>query len=285
MRVCIVGMAGMNINLPRFFWGKLIGGILGLLRGGIMGAVIGVLFGHMIDRFFQGIAGVKGTQEAFFEALFCSLGYLAKADGQVSPAEIQMVESLMQRMQISGEHRQRAIRFFNQGKQPGFKLHAALGNFSRMSLARRDLRQMFMQIMVEAAFSSDGLTAPEQDVLEQIARELHIPASMLTAMLQARQFGSSYGGAGPGYGGNTGNRKSAGGVQRVTLPQAYAQLGLTPSASDAEVKKAYRKLVSQYHPDKLVSRGLPEEMMDMAKHRVRDINTAYEQIKQAKGIK
>jgi DnaJ like chaperone protein len=51
------------------------------------------------------------------------------------------------------------------------------------------------------------------------------------------------------------------------------------------VKKAYRKLVSQYHPDKLVSRGLPEEMMEMAKTRVREINKAYEHIKQARGIK
>ncbi len=270
----------MNFNLPRFFWGKLIGGVLGLLRGGITGAILGALFGHMVDRFFQGIAGVKGTQEAFFEALFCSLGYLAKADGHVSQAEIHMVENLMQRMQISGEDRQKAIRFFNQGKQPGFKLPAALGNFARMSLARRDLRQMFMEIMVEAAFSSDGLTPPEQAVLEQIARELHIPASMLEAMLQARRFGGGYSGAGAGNG-----QRTAAGVQRGTLPQAYAQLGLTPDASDAEVKKAYRKLVSQYHPDKLVSRGLPEEMMDMAKNRVRDINTAYEQIKQAKGIK
>jgi len=138
---------------------------------------------------------------------------------------------------------------------------------------------------VEAAFSSDGLTAPEQAVLEQVARELHIPASMLMAMLQARQFGGpySYSGSAGGQGGN--GRNAGTGVQRGTLPQAYAQLGLTSSASDAEVKKAYRKLVSQYHPDKLVSRGLPEEMMEMAKTRVRDINTAYEQIKQAKGIK
>lgn len=274
-------MASTNFNLPRFFWGKLIGGIIGLLRGGITGALLGALFGHMVDRFIQGIAGVQGTQEAFFEALFCSLGYLAKADGQVSPSEIRMVENLMQRMQISGADRQRAITFFNQGKQPGFRLEAALGNFARMSLARRDLRQMFMQIMVEAAFSSDGLTTPEQHVLEQIARELHIPASMLAAMLQARQSGGSYSAGGPGQGG----QRAGAGVQRGTLPQAYAQLGLTSSASDAEVKKAYRKLVSQYHPDKLVSRGLPEEMMDMAKNRVRDINTAYEQIKQAKGIK
>lgn len=274
-------MTGTNFNMSRFFWGKLIGGLLGLMRGGITGAVIGVLFGHFIDRFFQGIKGVQGTQAAFFQALFCSLGYLSKADGHVSSSEIRMVENLMQRMRISGEDRQKAIRFFNQGKQPGFQLKSALDNFARLSMARRDLRQMFMQIMVEAAFSSDGLTASEQTVLEQVAHELHIPASMLEAMLQARQFGGSYSSAGQG-----GNGRNAGtGVQRGTLPQAYAQLGLTSSATDAEVKKAYRKLVSQYHPDKLVSRGLPEEMMEMAKTRVRDINTAYEQIKQAKGIK
>ncbi len=274
-------MNSTNFNLPRFFWGKLIGAVLGLLRGGITGAVVGALFGHFIDRFLQGIVGVQGTQEAFSQALFCSLGYLSKADGHVSPSEIRMVEDLMQRMQISGEDRQKAIRFFNQGKQPGFQLSAALSDFVRLSLARRDLRQMFMQIMVEAAFSSDGLTKPEQTVLEQVASELHIPASMLTAMLQARQFGGSYSSSGQQGSG----RGASTGVQRGTLPQAYAQLGLTSSASDADVKKAYRKLVSQYHPDKLVSRGLPEEMMEMAKTRVRDINRAYEQIKQAKGIK
>jgi DnaJ like chaperone protein len=69
------------------------------------------------------------------------------------------------------------------------------------------------------------------------------------------------------------------------MAQAYAHLGLEASASDTEVKKAYRKLVSQYHPDKLVSRGLPEEMMDIAKSRVREINAAYDQIKQSRGFK
>jgi DnaJ like chaperone protein len=276
----IVSMNGANFNPGKFFWGKLVGGILGLLRGGISGAVLGALLGHFVDRFLQGISGVQNTQEAFFQALFCSLGYLSKADGRVSESEIRMVEALMQRMQIGGEERQKAIRFFNQGKQAGFDLHKALANFSRHSLARRDLRQMFMEIMVEAAFSSEGLTAPERKVLVEIARELHIPGSMLAAMLHARQTGGSYSGSRPG-----GGQRAGAGVNRGSLPQAYAQLGLTSNASDADVKKAYRKLVSQYHPDKLVSRGLPEEMMEMAKTRVREINTAYEQIKQAKGIK
>ena len=60
---------------------------------------------------------------------------------------------------------------------------------------------------------------------------------------------------------------------------------MTSKASDAECKRAYRKLVGRYHPDKLVSQNLPEEMMEMAKARVRDVNTAYDRIKQARGFK
>ena len=97
-------------------------------------------------------------------------------------------------------------------------------------------------------------------------------------MLNAR--GAAAGGAGQQQGSS---ERTGGGIR--SLDQAYAQLGLNSSASDAEVKKAYRKLVSQYHPDKLVSHGLPEEMMDIAKTRVREINTAYDQIKQTRGFK
>ena len=113
-------------------------------------------------------------------------------------------------------------------------------------------------------------------MLVQVAARLHLPAQLLAAMLQARQAGTA---------GANAQGQRARGVIRGTLEQAYAQLGLTREASDADVKRAYRKLVSQYHPDKLVSRGLPEEMMEMAKTRVRDINTAYDQIKEARGFK
>lgn len=269
-------MTEPSFRIPRHWWGKIIGAVLGLFRGGLTGALVGAIMGHFVDRFVAGIMGVGQTREAFFEALFGSLGYLSKADGHVSPAEIRMVESLMQRMQISGRERQRAIGFFNQGKQAGFDLRGALGVFVRHSAMRPDLRQMFMQILFEAAFSSGKLTQAEHDVLLQVAQSLRIPAAVFAAMLQARQGGT---------GGQQGGYHGRGGVVRGSLEQAYAHLGLQSGASEAEVKKAYRKLVSQYHPDKLVSRGLPEEMMAMAKARVRDINTAYEQIKKARGIK
>jgi len=121
------------------------------------------------------------------------------------------------------------------------------------------------------------VTQAEQQVLLQVARLLRIPGHVFSAMLNAR------GATGGGYGSGGGSR--APGNQVGSLAQAFAKLGLESSASDAEIKKAYRKLVSQYHPDKLVSRGLPEEMMDIAKTRVREINTAYDQIKQTRGFK
>ena len=119
-------MTEQNFSIPRHWWGKIIGATLGLFRGGLTGALIGALFGHMVDRFIASLTGVGSTRDSFFHALFCALGHLSKADGLVTHAEIQMAESLMQRMQIVGEDRQRAIRYFNQGKQPGFDLEAAL---------------------------------------------------------------------------------------------------------------------------------------------------------------
>ena len=281
-------MTTKSFNIPRHWWGKIIGGLLGLFRGGLTGALLGIFLGHVIDRFLAGFTGVGTTRKAFFEALFSSLGYIAKADGKVTETEIRMVESLMQRMQITGEERQRAIRYFNQGKQEGFDLNAALHSFIQHSVVRQDLRLMFMEILVEAAFSSGRISQEEHAVLLQIARALRIPGQVFAAMMQAR--GAPSGSSGQGGRGQHGYSKGSSYRARSnntlgSLDQAYAQLGLNRKASDTEVKKAYRKLVSQYHPDKLVSRGLPEEMMTIAKTRVREINTAYDQIKATRGFK
>jgi DnaJ like chaperone protein len=270
--------AGSQFNIPKHWWGKILGAALGLFRGGISGMLIGALLGHLVDRFIAGIVGVSKTQHTFFDALFSCLGHLSKADGRVTQTEIRMVEDLMAQMHITGDHRQRAIRLFNEGKSAGFSLESALRPFLQASAVRQDLRQMFLEILVEAAFSSGSVSAEETAILQKVATELRVPAQVFAAMMAARSGGYA------GGHGRAGGQRAAG-SSVVTLEQASAQLGLKPSASDSEVKRAYRKLVSQYHPDKLVSRGLPEEMMDMAKTRVREINTAYDQIKQTRGFK
>ena len=270
-------MSSSQFNIPRHWWGKILVGTLGLFKGGISGALIGVLLGHIIDRFIAGFIGVSKTQEVFFDALFGALGHLSKADGVVTQTEIRMVETLMQRMNITGDHRQRAIRLFNRGKQDDFNLEQAMRSFVQVSAVRMDLRQMFMEILVEAAFSSGKVTQEESEILLRVARMLRIPGNLFAAMMNAR---TGTGGAYYQEGARRSQNRQVG-----TLDQSYAKLGLTSKASDAEVKKAYRKLVSQYHPDKLVSHGLPEEMMEIAKTKVREINLAYDQIKQTRGFK
>ena len=163
--------------------------------------------------------------------------------------------------------------------QGGFDLEAALQPFMQYSAVRMDLRQMFLEVLIEAAFSSGAVSQEEADILRRVARRLHIPGQVFAAMMNARS-GAGAGGAWYGAGGSRTTMRPGG-----DLEQAYAKLGLKRSATDAEVKKAYRRLVSQYHPDKLVSRGLPEEMMEIDNTRTREINTAYDVIKQARGVK
>jgi DnaJ like chaperone protein len=257
------------------YWGKLIGGILGLLRGGITGAIFGVFLGHMLDRFLSGLSGVNHTRDAFFGAVFSTLGHINKADGRVTAAEIAAAEQLMRRLQLSEPERQRAIRYFQQGKQADFNLAATLHTFARHSMLRHELRIMFIELLLEAALADGEFSAAEQAILVQSCAALHIPGNVFSAMLKARQGGAQ--------GGYNSQRQTV--TRGPSLSESYAALGLAPEATAQEVKRAYRKLVSQYHPDKLVSRGLPDEMMEIAKKRVREINTAYDKIKASREIK
>jgi len=267
-------MSSTGFKLPTHWWGKLIGGIIGLMRGGMVGLILGVFIGHWIDRFLSGLGGATRTRDAFFGAMFSTLGHINKADGRVTKAEIIAAEALMRRLQLTEEERQRAIRYFQQGKERDFNLEATLREFARHSMLRHELRIMFIELLLEAALADGNLSQAENAILMQSCAMLHIPANLFSAMLRARQGG----------GGSYGNRQQMP-RQGQSVQQSYATLGLKADASAQEIKRAYRKLISQYHPDKLVSQGLPDEMMEMSKKRVREINAAYDKIKVSRGIK
>jgi len=264
-----------GFKIPGHWWGKIIGGILGLLKGGPGGVIFGVFLGHMVDRFLAGLSGSNRTRDAFFGALFSTLGHINKADGRVTQVEIAAAEGLMQRLQLSETERQRAIRFFQQGKESDFDLEGTLREFARNSMLRQELRIMFVELLLEAALADGSLSQAEMVILQRACVYLHIPENVFMAMLRARQVG----------GGSSQGNYQAMPDKAQALKQSYAALGLKPEATTQEIKRAYRKLVSQYHPDKLVSQGLPEEMMEMSKNRVREINAAYDKIKASKGIK
>ncbi|WP_020407084.1 co-chaperone DjlA [Hahella ganghwensis] len=265
------------------WWGKLIGGAFGFVLGGPLGALLGAALGHSLDSGIKNLhvdgvdwsgGDTERVQAAFFTAVFSVMGHLAKADGRVSESEIQAARQIMDRMQLDDDQKRLAMGLFNQGKQPDFDLESVLDQFRKECHRRTNLLQMFLEILIVTALADLELHESEQKVLFQVADRIGFHRrqfEQLLAMAAAQQR----------YAGQH-RQQMPQQPKGPTLEEAYQALGVEPSATDGELKKAYRRLMSQHHPDKLVAKGLPEEMIKMATEKTQEIRAAYEQIKRAR---
>ena len=249
-----------------------IGAFLGLLIGRFPGLVIGAAIGYAVSwALRQSILGrLQVAQSELLESTFSVMGALCKADRVVTQDEIRAAEVIFDRLRLGRSLREEAKAAFNRGKAPGFDLDAAVDRFARIGRGRGPLLQLFLQIQVMAVAADGNVHPAEHDMLVRVARRLGLgerDVAQLEALLRAAAAGPSAPGAPP---------------TRQRLDDAYAALGVSPEASDSEVKRAYRRLMSQNHPDKLAARGLPESMREIAEERSREINTAYDLIKAAR---
>ncbi|PAV26721.1 molecular chaperone DjlA [Tamilnaduibacter salinus] len=249
-----------------------IGALIGFQFARVPGLLLGAFAGFMISRVIRSRLqqGIQGVQDRFLESTFAVMGAVCKADGVVTQDEIDVAEALFTRLRLSPEQREKAKAAFGRGKAPDFDLDAELDNFLRMTRGQSSLLQMFLQVQVSAIAADGTVDAAEHDMLLRIARRLGLPDSQveqLEAMLRGAQRG---GGA------------AGGASTEKQLEDAYKVLGVSPSASDSEIKKAYRKLMSENHPDKLAGRGMPDSMREMAEEKTREISNAYDIIKNAR---
>src|SRR5690606_27214657 len=147
------------------WWGKLIGGTFGFMLAGPLGAILGASLGHNFDRGLGNLisishdseADVERIQSLFFTATFSMMGYLAKVDGNVNRAEIAVAESVMQQMQLDAQQKKVAISLFNKGKQADFPAAEVLQQFRNECQRRRNLLQMFLEILVTTAIADGNL--------------------------------------------------------------------------------------------------------------------------------
>lgn len=249
-------------------------GLIGLLIGGFRGLILGAALGYLAGWGLRQAmsSGLGLVQSQFLESTFAVMGALCKADGVVTRDEIAVAESLFARLHLGDEQREAAKAAFNRGKAPGFDLDAEVAKFASVARGRQTILVMFLQIQC-AAIAADGDVHPaEHQMLVRIARQLGLDeadVAQLEALLRTGT-GASAGAAGPS--------------PQKRLEDAYAALGLTATATDSQIKQAYRRLMSQNHPDKLAGKGLPESMRDLAEQRTREISTAYSLIKEARGF-
>lgn len=255
--------------------GKTIGFVLGMLMLGPIGALVGMLAGHLFDKGLVDVARNPPEQQrqqiqrVFYETVFRLMGHLAKADGRISEEEIAQAESLMGQMGLTEEHRREAIGLFKQGAASTFMLDEAMIRFQSLCGHYRQLQQVLLEYLFHIAFADGDLHAAERRSLEAIAKWLGISPPAFEQLLQ--MYHAQYGFAG------VGTRS-----QVDMLDEAYKALGVDSGVSDRELKRAYRRLVSEHHPDKLIAQGVPEDMLKLATEKVQEITAAYELIEKAR---
>lgn len=255
---------------------KIIGFIAGYYFFGLFGALFGLFVGSLIDRTrAYGSGGINPLQNAhrqtvFIETLFISMGKLAKADGQVSQHEIDHVEALMKKMGMTAEHQTQAIALFKQGAAPAFDIESTCTRFMSVCGHTKHLKQVLLVYLIVIALVDGDIHPAEQTMLADIATRLGYNQAEFTQLIDMVLNQSHFAGGKP----NT----------AAALDDAYKALGVTKDSTDQEIKRAYRKLISQYHPDKLIGQGLPEDMVAMATEQAKEIQLAHDLIKQSRNI-
>ena len=270
--------------------GKFWGAILGLMFGGTIGLILGVFFGHLFDMGFFGdfmrryayqqFNPERGPSDSFFQSIFPLMGYLAKSDGRVTEEEIAAAKRIMGSMNLSTALRSRAIQLFNQGKEPGFSPEPLIQQL-RQKYGRQPVVLRMCYDVLQQIARADGIPAHPQKTatLNRLARSLGVMPFDFNGFdfnQFNEQFRQQYGHAGAGQ-----QRARPSSFSRK---DPYTVLGVSRSAEESEIKKSYRRLMSQHHPDKLASKGLSEAELAKATEKTQEIKSAYEDIKRQRGF-
>lgn len=255
---------------------KLIFVIAGYYFFGFFGALFGMFVGSFVDRIrVYGSGAINPLQNAlrqavFIETVFISMGKLAKADGHVSQDEVEHVEQFMLKLGMTAEHRQQAIKLFKQGADPAFDIAPTLKKFMSVCGHTKSLKDVLLSYLIVMALADGKFHPAEESLLTDIAAYLGYDQAAFKHILDMVLNQSHFGG---------GQATSA-----TALEDAYKALGVSRDSSDQEVKRAYRKLISQYHPDKLIGQGMPQDMIAVATEQAKEIQLAYDAIKKSRNM-
>jgi DnaJ like chaperone protein len=263
--------------------GTLIGGSIGFMMGGPLGAILGGAIGsnfggggarvHPGAR--MGMGGGYGygygagprtgfnplqAQQTFMVALISLAAKVAKADGAVDPAEVKRFdEFLKQNLGMAAEERRVAARIFNEARDSDIPAEEFARQIRQVMGHQPDRLKDLVALLVSVAMADGQYHEKEEALIRRIAVEMG---------LSSRDYDEAVSIFNP----------------RASVDTSYTVLGVTREATDAEVKKAYRRLAREYHPDVVANKGMGEDFQKFAAEKMRAVNAAYDAIKEARGF-
>jgi DnaJ like chaperone protein len=244
------------------WFGKLTLGSMGMLFGGPLGAIAGAALGHHLidkqvdraDRVSEPVSfrARERAQAAYFVSIFSILGKLAKADGLVTRDEIAIVEEFITHMNMPEHERQFARQVFNESKSSVYSIDDFAQQVYEINRHQPSILFSFLDVLFKLVAADGKLHPAEESAMTGIKNIFHI---------SDQQFN---------------NLKA---VYFKDVDRYYKILNSTPSSSNEEIKANYKKLAKDFHPDRVISKGLPEEFVRFATKRFQEIQEAYEKIK------
>ncbi|SNC58546.1 co-chaperone DjlA [Sodalis endosymbiont of Henestaris halophilus] len=272
------------------YWGKLLGAIMMiLLGGGFWPIVLGLIIGHIVDKMQRDQILGSGyffdqqtRQNVFLRTTFQVMGYVTKSKGRVTEADIMNANRLMTWMQLNHVLKSAAQEAFREGKKKDFPLRSRLREFRQICLGHFDLIRMFLEIQIQAALADGWLHDNERQVLYTIAKELGVTHEQFDQFLDMMKVDAQFS-AQNNYFEDCYRQPSR--TKVPTVEDACNVLGVNPQDDSQTIKRAYRKLMRKHHPDKLVAKDLPSEMMEIAKRKTQAIQQAYDFLKREKGFR
>ncbi len=248
--------------------GKIVGGTIGLFLGGPLGAIAGVALGHGLDVARDQHSGTtmrspfhnpeQKAQLTFFVATFSMLAKLVKADKNISREEISTIETFMVHdLHLDFQSRQVASRIFQTALESNETFESLASQFYGQFRSNPQLLELLIDILIRVAAADGNITRNEEELILQAVRIFGFTADYYRVIKQ--RYSKAH-------------------------DTAYAILGCSSDDSNETIKKKYKQLVFEHHPDTIASKGLPEEFVEYANKKFSEIQQAYETIRKERGF-